>query len=215
VVYRRHLTREHIVRLATLVQRYGAHELRIHQPPPRGQLADSQEAEGIFYNEDDVARLNDIQFALNSAGGDFLKISAMSHTQGPCKFGCGAGVLHSYVSATGELWPCEFVPLSFGNVLREDFAEVYAQMVDAVGIPKNYCWACKLSGELANRRLPLGRAESHALARADRSSTYPQFFRDLQSVPIGVPPRNDVGTLTANVYAAAPVPQRGTPALTT
>ncbi len=33
------------------------------------------------------------------------------------------GLLHGYISSTGELWPCEFVPLSLGNVLREDFAK--------------------------------------------------------------------------------------------
>lgn len=215
VVYRRHLTRENIVRLAQLVQRHGAHELRIHQPIPRGHLAESPEAESIFYQEDDVARLNEIQFSLNSAGGDFPKISALSYTEGPCKFGCGAGVLHSYISATGELWPCDFVPLSFGNVLQEDLAEVYARMLDAVGIPKTFCWACKLAGELKDRRLPLGRSESHALARADRSSSYPQFFRDLQSVPIGAPPRNVGGSPAGEACEASPFPQRRSTAITT
>jgi MoaA/NifB/PqqE/SkfB family radical SAM enzyme len=187
VIYRRDLTEKNVVELAHLVQQRGAHELRIHQPIPRGKLAHSAEADTIFYKDEDISRLHEMQFAMNNASSGFPKISSLSYTEGPCKFGCGAGVLHSYISATGELWPCDFVPLSFGNVLEEDIAQLYARMRDAVGIPKNCCWARTLAGELADRRLPLDADASLALALADRSSSYPQFFTDLQTVPANIP----------------------------
>ena len=187
VIYRCDLTEKNVVELARLVQQRGAHELRIHQPIPRGKLAHSAEADTIFYKDEDISRLHEIQFAMNNASHGFPKISSLSYTEGPCKFGCGAGVLHSYISATGELWPCDFVPLSFGNVLEEDLAQLYARMRDAVGIPKNCCWARKLARALADRQLPLDTDASLALALADRSSSYPQFFTDLQTVPVDIP----------------------------
>ncbi len=193
VIYRRDLTEENIVKLARLVKENGAHELRIHQPVPRGKLSDPEEADTIFYKPEDVALLHEMQFEMNSGSDEFPKISSLSYTEGPCKFGCGAGVLHSYISATGELWPCDFVPLSFGNVLKEDIAELYARMRNAGGIPKSACMARKLSAELAGRRLPLDTAESIALIRANQSGVYPQFFADLQTEPAVVRDSQGIG----------------------
>lgn len=182
VVYKRDLTKENLHRLFELAKEHGAHEVRIHQPMPRGELTDSREAEQIFYTAEDIARLNRIQFAANRTKNSFPKVTSLAYTEGPCKFGCGAGVLHSYVSVTGELWPCDFVPLSLGNVFREDLKSLYARMMGAAGIPKRACWARSLAGQLRARQLPLDTEESLGLCRDCRSRSYPKFFRDLQSL---------------------------------
>ena len=181
LLLQRDLHRENLVRLFKLAQEHGAHEVRIHQPVPRGRLTDAEEPDQIFYTKEDEARLYRIQFAANRAVDDFPKVSSFPYTEGPGKFGCGAGVLHSYISSTGDLWPCDFVPLLFGNVLKEGLKEVYGRMIRAAGIPRRYCLARTIAERIKDKQLPLCREESIELCRACRSRSYPRFFEDLQS----------------------------------
>jgi len=39
--------------------------------------------------------------------------------------GCGAGRGFSYIRFDGEVWPCNFIPLSAGNVRRTAFADIW------------------------------------------------------------------------------------------
>jgi radical SAM protein with 4Fe4S-binding SPASM domain len=39
--------------------------------------------------------------------------------------GCGAGRGFSYIRFDGEVWPCNFIPLSAGNVRREAFTDIW------------------------------------------------------------------------------------------
>jgi MoaA/NifB/PqqE/SkfB family radical SAM enzyme len=181
VIFRRNLNKENLFRLFGLAKEHGAHEVRIHQPIPRGQLADTEDANQIFYTQQDIVALNRIQFAANRKKNGLPKVSSFPYTEGPHKFGCGAGVLHSYLSATGDLWPCDFVPLSFGNVLKEGVREVFTRMMRVAGVPKTYCWAKSLATRLKGKALPLTTEESVELCRNCRSRSYPRFFRELQA----------------------------------
>ncbi|MHC4405042.1 MAG: radical SAM/SPASM domain-containing protein [Planctomycetota bacterium] len=181
VVFKRDLSRENLNRLFWLAKEHGAHEVRIHQPIPRGKLADPEEAQQIFYAREDVSRLYQIQFAANRSTSGCPKVSSFPYTEGPCKFGCGAGLLHSYISATGDLWPCDFVPLSFGNVLEEDPRKLLGQMRQAAGIPRMRCMARGISQHLKGKELPLSTSDSIDVCRACRSRSYPRFFKDLQA----------------------------------
>lgn len=180
VVFRRDLNRENLHRLFALARCHGAHEVRIHQPIPRGKLAHAEEAREIFHTKEDTARLSRIQFAANRHRNGFPKVSSFSYTEGPHKFGCGAGILHSYITSTGDLWPCDFVPLSFGNVFTEGLKRPYERMMKAAGVPKRYCMAKHIAGQLEGRELPLGIEESTELCRRCQSKSYPRFFHDLQ-----------------------------------
>jgi MoaA/NifB/PqqE/SkfB family radical SAM enzyme len=45
------------------------------------------------------------------------------------------GLSHLHVDSRGHVEPCVFLPVSFGNVLEEDFAAIYRRMRDAVPRP--------------------------------------------------------------------------------
>lgn len=181
VVYRRNLTQANLHKLFELGKEHGAHEVRIHQPIPRGELSDPAEAAEIFHTKEDIARLNRIQFAVNrSTQNGMPKVSSFPYTEGPCKFGCGAGVLHSYITATGDLWPCDFIPCRFGNVVEQDVKSVYGRMMAVSGVPKNFCMARKLAGAFQGKSLPLELEESCQLCQGCHSRSYPRFFKDLQ-----------------------------------
>ena len=178
VVFRGELTRRKLFDLFRLVKKHGAHEIRIHQPVPAGRLL--LKDDDIFYTDADRKRLFAVQFAANRRLWGFPKVSSFPYTEGPEKFGCSAGILHSYITASGEFCPCDFVPLSFGNVLKTDLAELYRRMSRATGIPRPGCWAVDIADKLRGRRLPLRARESIGLCHSMQSSLYPGFYRALQ-----------------------------------
>jgi MoaA/NifB/PqqE/SkfB family radical SAM enzyme len=50
--------------------------------------------------------------------------------------GCMMGGLsHLYIDSLGNVEPCVFVPVAFGNILKEDFSEIYARMRAVVPYP--------------------------------------------------------------------------------
>jgi len=180
VVFRSELSREKLFALFRLVKAHGAHEIRIHQPVPSGRLLFLKDRGDTFYSEEDRKRLFKIQFAANRRLWGFPKVSSFPYTEGPDKFGCSAGLLHSYVTASGELCPCDFIPLSFGNVLKDNLKELYDRMSRAAGIPKPSCLAMEIAPHLRGKKLPLSPEESTGLCRSGQSREYPRFFRDLQ-----------------------------------
>ena len=180
VVLKRHLTRDNLLRLFELATCHGAHEVRIHQPVPCGELLDAAEAETIYYKPEDIRMLHELQFEVNRHRPGLPKVSSFTFTEGPEKFGCGAGVMHSYISSTGDLWPCDFVPVSFGNVLEKPVAELYGQMNEAAGQPRACCMARVVAGQLHGHDLPLGPEEACRLCAETRDDTLPRFFTDLQ-----------------------------------
>lgn len=181
VIYRKDLENDYIHRLFELAAEHGAHEVRVHQPIPRGALADVPNASDIFWTRKDMAWFYRQQFLANRNIGGRLKVSSFPYTEGPCKFGCGAGVLHSYINAAGDLWPCDFVPLTFGNLLQEPAKDIYARMIAAAGYARPSCCARRIAPELQAKDLPLRPHDALALLPQYRSTSYPRFFKTLQT----------------------------------
>jgi MoaA/NifB/PqqE/SkfB family radical SAM enzyme len=84
--------------------------------------------------------------------------AAQAFEEAPGVLGCTAGGIDRfYVNAHGELQPCEFLNLSFGNLVTEDFDTVFGRMREA--FPDARCdWLCCTQAAgiqaLANRTAP-------------------------------------------------------------
>ncbi len=82
-------------------------------------------------------------------------ISAQIIEESPEVFGCTAGGTDRfYINAKGDMQPCEFLNLSFGNIVQEDLLTVYGRMRACFEKPGQtwLCEACapairELSGE--------------------------------------------------------------------
>ena len=181
VVLKRHLSRQYLLRLLELAKNHGAHEVRIHQPVPSGELIDPEDRDQIFYNDADKELIHQLQFEVNDSRPDLPKMSSFTYTEGPDKFGCGAGVIHSYISVKGDLWPCDFAPISFGNVLEESVRDIYARMSAAAAGPRRFCLARRISNQLHGQILPLAPEQAKQMCIECRDSCYPKFFSDLQA----------------------------------
>lgn len=59
----------------------------------------------------------------------YPSLAAQVFEESPDVLGCTAGAVDRfYIGASGEVQPCEFLNISFGNVNNEDFAEIYRRM---------------------------------------------------------------------------------------
>lgn len=179
VVFRKELSHKKLFSLFRLVKKHGAHEVRLHQPVPSGRLL-AHGGENALFSDDEKKKLFQIQSAADRVLWGMPKVSSFPYTEGRDKFGCTAGVLHSYITAQGEFCPCDFIPMSFGNVLDTGVKALYARMREAVRIPHLTCWAIQLSSCLKDKELPVDISESKKMCAAMRSRTYPQFYKALQ-----------------------------------
>lgn len=73
----------------------------------------------------------------------YPSISAQILEEAPEMFGCTAGGTDRfYINAQGEVQPCEFLNISFGNIGREDFNHIYRRMRDVFDQPGT-TWLCE------------------------------------------------------------------------
>lgn len=83
--------------------------------------------------------------------GAYPALAAQAMEESPRMFGCTAGGIDRfYVGASGEVQPCEFLNLSFGNVRDEPFDAIFARMRAAFPVPSTD-WLChSLAGPIAD-----------------------------------------------------------------
>lgn len=72
------------------------------------------------------------------------KVSSMSLLESPDCLGCQAGFSFLYITAQGEVFPCDFVPLSVGNVFQLGVPEVCRRLVELLTAPSQACLALRL-----------------------------------------------------------------------
>jgi MoaA/NifB/PqqE/SkfB family radical SAM enzyme len=91
---------------------------------------------------------------------DYPFVTYISYYEKAEHFGCLMGGLsHLYIDSRGNVQPCVFLPVSFGNILKEDFGTVYKKMRSATPGPVyGQCPSISLSSIIntkKSRGLPL------------------------------------------------------------
>lgn len=60
----------------------------------------------------------------------------VAHTEAPEQMGCMMGGLsHMTIDSRGHVNPCVFLPVTFGNIMDEDFPTIYRRMREAIPYP--------------------------------------------------------------------------------
>lgn len=82
-------------------------------------------------------------YNLASRYRDYPAISAQIIEEDQEMFGCTAGGTDRvYLNAKGDVQPCEFLNISFGNIVDEDVGLIYQRMREAFKIPQT-CISCE------------------------------------------------------------------------
>lgn len=106
------------------------------------------------------------------------KVSCASFLESPEFLGCQAGYTFIYVSAAGELFPCDFAPISLGNVYREDLPSLLARTKQYFSVPSCRCLAqvlCQFCGPEVNR--PLSHAQAPRIFNNCEETGPPKLMR--------------------------------------
>jgi MoaA/NifB/PqqE/SkfB family radical SAM enzyme len=120
-----------LTQIAALAAEWKVHEISVFDVIPTGRLLREDE---MIMDEDTRKDLMKEAAALNREFRGRPRISTQSWTNSPsgfaAYFGCLAGTYQYHVTAYGDFTPCDFTPISFGNVRSESIESLWQKLAD-------------------------------------------------------------------------------------
>jgi len=100
------------------------HEISIYEIIAVGRWLDHEDE---VIGRKDVSRLENFQKTMN-VKLEGPRVTAFPYFMGPDLFGCFAGKRWMHAASDGEIMPCAYTPLSFGNLCEEPLATIWKRM---------------------------------------------------------------------------------------
>lgn len=157
-------------RIMDLAKEMGACLVQVIKPKPAGAwLAESGSMFSKAGEEAAIAVINRYNHARSHR--DYPPVSAQILEEAADVFGCTAGGTDRfYINAKGDVQPCEFLNISFGNIAEEDFGVIFERMRATFRHPGT-CMLCEEEAKRIHRlrvrhgldRLPLPPALSRSI----------------------------------------------------
>lgn len=114
---------ETVGRFLEFLSGLGVHEAWLSEAKPA--VSDLWRPQAVI-GEAERRKLCRLQDRYNRAGE--LTVNYLGHFEGKEHFGCTAGHKMVYIDACGEVSPCVFTPLSFGNVRDRPLPDIFREM---------------------------------------------------------------------------------------
>lgn len=155
----------------------GAREVHLLEPSATGKLAGASdvlltpsERQQILSYQREIARREDLPI-----------LSSFTYLESPDAFGCGAGLTHLYIDGSGEVCPCNLVPMSFGNITGEPLRDILDRMAQRFTRPTTACVGHVLAGHIPDGPLPTPPEVSAEICREHLPLRHavPRFFQIL------------------------------------
>jgi MoaA/NifB/PqqE/SkfB family radical SAM enzyme len=103
----------------------GVHEVTIFDIVPTGKLL--REEEKVLLTPEDKKHLQDLAAKCN-ADPSYPGVQMQATVNSECGFGCFAAYWQFYMTAAGDITPCDFTPLMFGNIREDSLATIWERM---------------------------------------------------------------------------------------
>lgn len=136
-----------IERLAELAAEWGVHEVTIFDVISTGRLRSRAD---ILLTPESRKTLLSKASSLNKQYAGVTRVLTQSWTNSSSKFakyvGCLAATSQFHITAAGHITPCDFTPLSFGNVHDSSVAESWEKLVQHPAYQK-HCQQCRMQTE--------------------------------------------------------------------
>jgi MoaA/NifB/PqqE/SkfB family radical SAM enzyme/SAM-dependent methyltransferase len=175
VATREFLARERFMRFVGFAGDAGALEVHLLEPSATGRLAGRED---LLLSDADRRLILAYQREV-AEREDLPVLSSFTYLESDGAFGCGAGLTHLYIDGSGEVCPCNLVPLSFGNVLREPLKTILDRMGAHFRRPRCGCAGRLLAGRLPAGKLPAPPDASEELCARflPQDHDVPHFFK--------------------------------------
>ncbi len=108
----------------TLAENKGMHEMSLYEIIAVGRWLDHEDE---TIGPSDVDRLGRFQKEKNKLR-DGPRITAFPFFMGPDMFGCFAGRRWVHITSGGDVLPCAYTPLKFGNIRDEPLKDIWKRM---------------------------------------------------------------------------------------
>jgi len=169
------LERQRFMAFMRFVKEAGALEVHLLEPCATGRLSGRRD---VTLTNAGRQLIQDYQMEI-SLREDLPILSTFTYLEGKDAFGCGAGLTHLYIDGSGELCPCNLVPLSFGNITREPLEGILERMGKHFALPRPACVGRTLTPHAASGPFPVPPDVSERICREHlpRHHALPRFFR--------------------------------------
>ncbi len=152
----------------------GVHEAWLSETKPS---AGAPWKRDFVITQDEREMLIAMQDEHNRKGG--MTVNYLGHFEDARYFGCTAGHKMLYIDAFGDVSPCVFIPMTFGNVNTKSLKDIYKTMSDRFPTEDN-CFINKnfeLLRESLNEQSPIGPEESVRIVESANFGPLAKFFQ--------------------------------------
>jgi MoaA/NifB/PqqE/SkfB family radical SAM enzyme len=133
-----------LARLAAVGKEWGVHEISVFDVIPTGKLL---REDNILLTKENHKELRRQAFEINKLYGGRPRVVTQSWTNTRSGMaivvGCLAGHLQFHVTSVGDFTPCDFTPLSFGNVRTESVGAIWRKVIEHPAFRK-HCYECRM-----------------------------------------------------------------------
>ncbi len=123
VLNRDMMEKEKIHRLVAFLENLGVHEAWLSEMKPSREPFFEEK---FVVNDEETLSLMKFQDEYNKTGK--MTVNYLGHFEHGNHFGCNAGGKMVYVDTCGEVSPCVFTPMTFGNVSDKPVSVIYEEM---------------------------------------------------------------------------------------
>jgi len=123
VLSREMIMNNQVDELIGFLKELGIHEAWLSEVKPS---LDAFWDSNLLLTEEERIKLIKLQDRYNKEGS--ITVNYLGHFEGREHFGCNAGSKMIYIDAFGEVSPCVFTPMTFGNVRETPLKEIFNEM---------------------------------------------------------------------------------------
>ena len=171
--------RSELFKTIDFFQDLGVNDMRLTSPILSGHLVDRPEE---LLTPENVKTIFEVQKKCTNTKG-YPGIFAYDFFESEHYYGCGAGYNYMFIDAQGNVCPCDFVMLSFGNILQKPLKAIWDEISRKFCTPGCVCYANKASAMMAAQKRntwPLDKADAEEIlelcAPYDKKHL-PEFYR--------------------------------------
>lgn len=131
-------SKQNFMNFIDFLEKLGVQEVEFLEPKPCGK----------YYLSDKLLKPDDKKKFLKLArkvNFGLRKIKCTSYFEFEDKMGCSGGVCSFYLDAVGNLMPCAFAQVSFGNIREESLEKIYNRFKSTRPQPRGTCLSFKIA----------------------------------------------------------------------
>ncbi len=157
----------------------GINDMRLTSPILSGHLTERPEE---LLSADHAQTIFEVQKKCTRTPG-YPGVFAYDYFESERFYGCGAGYNYMFIDSQGNVCPCDFTMMSFGNILERPLTEIWNETSQHFSVPGPVCYANRSAGHMAAQKpehWPVGPKASQAVLSACPSydvNRLPEFYK--------------------------------------